>query len=63
MTIPPDKETEILRLFHAERWNSNTIAMQLGLNPRMVARLLRDKGLLPTLKSRPLLADPKRRTS
>ncbi len=29
--IPPERETEILRLFHAEHWKLGTIATQLGL--------------------------------
>jgi transposase len=60
MTIAPDKEAEILRLFHAEKWKLNTIADQLGLHHTTVERVLRDKGSLPVQKSHPSLVDPYR---
>lgn len=45
MTIPPDLQQEILRLFHAEKWRTGTIAHQLGVHYSVVKRLLEQDGV------------------
>lgn len=40
MTISPDTEAEIARLFHAEHWRPGTIATQLGVHRDVVLRVL-----------------------
>jgi AraC-like DNA-binding protein len=42
--IPKEKEAEILRLHHAERWRVGTIARQLGLHYTTVQRVLQQGG-------------------
>ena len=49
--IPPEKEAEILRLFHAEHWRINTIATQLGLHHNTVRRVLARLGVQATRNS------------
>jgi transposase len=44
MTVPPEVETEIRRLFFAEHWKVGTIARQLDVHHDVVRRVL---GLLP----------------
>ncbi len=39
--IAKETESEILRLFHAEKWRIGTIAEQLGLHHTTVQRVLR----------------------
>ena len=39
--IGREREAEILRLFHAEKWKLGTIARQLGLHHTTVRRVLR----------------------
>jgi transposase len=45
MTVAPEVEAEISRLFHAEHWKVGTIASQLGVHEDVVRRVL---GLLRT---------------
>ena len=57
--IPKEKETEIIRLFHAEKWRVGTIADQLGVHHTTVQRVLKQAGVEPkTLAPRPSMADP-----
>ena len=44
MTVPPEVETEIRRLFFAEHWKVGTIAQQLDVHHDVVRRVL---GMLP----------------
>lgn len=45
MTIPKEKEAEILRFAHAEKWPVGTIARQLGVHHTTVSRVLESNGL------------------
>lgn len=57
--IPKEKEAEIIRLFHAEKWRVGTIADQLGVHHTTVQRVLKQAGVEPkTLAPRPSMADP-----
>lgn len=59
MTIPPDRESEILRLFHTEHWPVGTIAAQLGVHHSVVCRVLEKNGtLVEADDTRPGKADP-----
>lgn len=40
MTVTPELEAEIVRLFRAERWKRTTIARQLGIHHSTVTRIL-----------------------
>ena len=42
MTVDKETSTEVLRLYHAEKWKIGTIARQLGLHHSTVRRVLRD---------------------
>ena len=42
MTIDKETSTEILRLYHAEKWKIGTIARQLGVHHSTVRRVLKD---------------------
>src|SRR5690606_6112573 len=54
-----DKEAEILRLYHAERWRIGTIARQLRLHHTTVQRVLNQAGIEKTvLAPRPSIAEP-----
>jgi transposase len=57
--ISPEREAEILRLHHAEKWPVGTIAAQLGLHHSTVRRVLAQAGL-PAGKQmmRPSIVDP-----
>src|SRR5438093_3972004 len=44
MTVPPEVETEIRRLFFAEHWKVGTVAGQIDIHHDVVRRVL---GLLP----------------
>ena len=59
MVISPDREAEILRYYHVERWRAGTIARQLGVHHNVVSRVLAQAGL-PRLgaPSRPSQLDP-----
>jgi transposase len=43
--IAADKEAQVLRLYHAEKWRINTIARQLGLHHSTVRRVLVQGGV------------------
>lgn len=45
MTIAPELEAEITRLFHAEHWSVGTIAKQLSVHHSVVARVLQRDGV------------------
>ena len=45
MTMPIDRQAEVMRLFHAERWKIGTIAAQLGLHHSAVRRVLQRNGV------------------
>jgi transposase len=56
--IGRDREAEILRLYHAEKWRVGTIATQLGLHHSTVKRVLAQAGLDAGRASvRPLMVD------
>src|SRR5580704_15713458 len=44
MTIPPEREAQILRYFHVEKWPPTTIARQLNINRGTVRRVLAQAG-------------------
>lgn len=56
--ISPDRETDILRLFHAEKWRVGTIASQLGIHHSTVRRVLSGAGVDLAATLRPSIADP-----
>jgi transposase len=57
--IPKDKEVEIVRLYHAEKWPIGTIASQLGVHHTTVQRVLRQAGVeQETVAPRPSVVDP-----
>jgi transposase len=57
--ISNEREAEILRLHHAERWPVGTIARQLGVHHTTVQRVLAQAGIPPEgLTTRPSVADP-----
>lgn len=59
MTITQEREAEILRLHHAERWRVGTIARQLGVHHCTVVRVLAQSGVLnPEMTPRRSIADP-----
>jgi transposase len=49
MTLPPDIASQILRLYHAEKWRVGTIARQLNVHHGAVARVLAQAGLPRTV--------------
>ena len=56
--IGRDRESEILRLFHAEKWRVGTIATQLGYHHSTVRRVLSQAGLdAGRVSVRPSMAD------
>jgi transposase len=60
MTVPPEVEADIRRLFHAEHWKVGTIAAHLNIHHDVVRRVL---GILPGSSSsgpRAMLVDPYR---
>jgi transposase len=57
--ISKQREAEILRLYHAEKWPVGTIASQLRLHHTTVQRVLAQAGLVPKVTSpRGSMADP-----
>ena len=57
--ISKETETEIVRLFHGEKWPIGTIAGQLGLHHTTVQRVLRHTGVDPKVVApRRSMADP-----
>jgi transposase len=56
--IAPEREAEILRLHHAEKWPLGTIASQLGLHHSTVRRVLAQAGLpIGRQMTRPSIVD------
>ena len=55
--ISPEREAEILRLFHVEKWRAGTIATQLGLHYSTVKRVLTQDGALPVRALRGSIVD------
>lgn len=45
MVTPPDIETQILRLYHAEKWTIGTIARELHIHNGVVRRVLTQAGV------------------
>lgn len=45
--LSPERQAQVLRLYHAERWRIGTIATQLNLHRDTVARVLALAGLPP----------------
>jgi transposase len=43
--ITPEREAQILRYYHVEKWRPNTIAVQLGVHHTTVQRVLAQAGL------------------
>jgi transposase len=57
--IPKEKEAEILRLHHAEKWPIGTIARELGVHHTTVQRVLRQTGVdQKVVAPRPSVVDP-----
>src|SRR5262245_54756262 len=57
--IPKEKEAEILRLHHGEKWPIGTIAAQLGVHHTTVQRVLLQAGVASKVVApRPSMADP-----
>jgi len=56
--ISPEREAEILRLFHAEKWRVGTIASQLDIHHSVVRRVLTQAGVIPARSSRGSIVDP-----
>lgn len=57
--IGADKEAQIVRLYHAEKWPCGTIATQLGVHPSVVRRVLGQQGLvLASRATRPSKVEP-----
>ena len=58
MTIDKETRTEIVRLYHAEKWKIGTIARQLGLHHGTVRRVLRDAEQPRQREPRPSKLEP-----
>jgi len=59
MTIPPEREAQILRYHHVEKWPPATIARHLNINRGTVMRVLAQAGLPRVgLRPRPSRIDP-----
>ena len=59
MTIPPEREAQILRYHHVEKWPPATIARHLNINRGTVMRVLAQAGLPRIgLRPRPSRIDP-----
>ena len=57
--ITPDREAQILRYYHVEKWRPNTIAVQLGVHHTTVQRVLAQAGFpRPEPAARPSAVDP-----
>jgi transposase len=55
--ITHEKQAQILRLYHAEKWPVGTIACELGLHHTVVTRVLERAGLPAPAASRPSIID------
>ncbi len=59
MTISPDLQALILRLYHVEKWRINTIAYQLQVHYSTVMRVLAHAGVpVSRIEVRPSTVDP-----
>lgn len=59
MKVRDEREAEILRLHHAERWKVGTIANNVGAHPSVIRRVLGQAGELPAEPAaRRSIADP-----
>jgi len=58
VTIPPDQEARIRRLYHAEKWRMGTIARELGVHHNTVARVLAQAEDPVVSAQRPSRIDP-----
>jgi transposase len=59
MTIDPETEAEIRRLFFAEHWKRGTIVSQLGIHPDVVNRVTGNVGMKPgTPRAAACVLDP-----
>jgi len=58
MTMSPDKEAQILRYHHVEKWRIGTIARQLHVHHGSVERVLRQAGLPRIGAARPSCIEP-----
>jgi transposase len=59
VTVSSDREAQILRYYHVEKWRMGTIAKQLGIHHDCVKRVLSQAGLPPRGSvSRPSKIDP-----
>jgi transposase len=57
--ISREREAQILRYYHVEKWRLNTIAVQLGIHHTTVQRVLAQAGLpRPGPQARPSAVDP-----
>jgi len=56
--IDHEREAEIQRLYHAEKWRVGTIATQLGIHHTTVERVLGQAGLRPVSGARGSITDP-----
>ncbi len=58
MAIPPETKAQILRLYHAEKWRSGTIARQISVHHSTVRRVLAQAGLPAIASQRAAQIDP-----
>ncbi len=59
MSISKETESEILRLFHVEKWKRGTIGRQLNIHHGVVERVLLQNGVvIDRLQVRPAMIDP-----
>lgn len=56
--IGPELESEILRLYHVEKWPVGTVALQLDIHHSVVRRVIDQDGERPIRKKRPRMIDP-----
>ena len=58
MVISREREAEILRYYHVEKWRVGTIARQIGVHHNVVKRVLAQAGLPRLGTPRPSQLDP-----
>lgn len=56
--IGKDLESEILRLYHAEKWRVNTISRQLGVHHTTVRRVITQENTTKSVATKPRITDP-----